>query len=235
MTVDLSAVDLVDLPMALAEVRRGTPTGTECTVRLAGNDDDSGRLPTVIDAAAFDLLELDDGLARMRARRGLPDHVGPDMRLLSVGLNPSLHSADAGIGYVMGSNRYWKAMLAAGLATVDRDPVHLYRHHRIGMTDLVKRPTPRADEVSKAEFAEGVERLEALCEWLEPGALAIVGLAGWRAGRDRKATAGWQPEPLADTPVYVLPSTSGLNATTSLAQLADHLRAAAAGPDHLRP
>ncbi len=40
----------------------------------------------------------------------------------------------------------------------------------------------------------------------------MVGLAGWRAAVDRKAVAGVQPEPFGGRPVYVMPSTSGLNA-----------------------
>jgi len=54
-----------------------------------------------------------------------------------------------------------------------------------------------------------------------------VGLAGWRAAADRKAVAGVQPESLGGVPVYVMPSTSGLNARTTPTQLAAHLRAAA--------
>ena len=41
-------------------------------------------------------------------------------------------------GFHRAGNRAWPALAAAGLATVDRDPVHLLGHHRIGMTDLVK-------------------------------------------------------------------------------------------------
>jgi TDG/mug DNA glycosylase family protein len=121
-------------------------------------------------------------------------------------------------------------MVQAGLTTADRDPIRMLHDDRIGMTDLVKRATPRADELSAAEYRAGVQRLEALCTWLRPQALAVVGLAGWRAGADRKAVVGWQPAPLGPTPVYVLPSTSGLNAGTSLAQLVEHLRTAAGGP-----
>ncbi len=164
------------------------------------------------------------------AQRALPDHVGADMRLLCCGLNPSLHAADAGVGYVTGSNRFWKAMTAAGLATRDRDPRHLLHQHRIGMTDLVKRATPRADELRAAEYRQGVERLAELCTWLRPRVVAVVGLAGWRAAVDRSAAVGWQPQRLGPSPVYVLPSTSGLNAGTSLTDLVDHLRAAADGP-----
>ena len=83
------------------------------------------------------------------------------------------------------------------------------------MTDLVKRATPRADELTTAEYRAGLERVGRLCAWLRPGAVCFVGLAGWRAAADRKAVAGVQPETLGDTPVYVMPSTSGLNARTT--------------------
>ena len=95
------------------------------------------------------------------------------------------------------------------------------------MTDLVKRATARADELAASEYREGVDRLDALCDWLRPAAVAVVGLAGWRAAVDRKAVVGWQDRNLGPSPVYVLPSTSGLNAGTSLGQLVDHLREAA--------
>ncbi len=68
--------------------------------------------------------------------------------------------------------------------------------------------------------------MQRLVRWLEPGAVCFVGLAGWRAAVDRRATAGEQPDGLGGRPVYVMPSTSGLNARVPLADLAEHLRAA---------
>jgi TDG/mug DNA glycosylase family protein len=56
----------------------------------------------------------------------------------------------------------------------------------------------------------------------------MVGLSGWRAAVDAGARAGLQPEPLAGRPVYVMPSTSGVNAHAQLPELAAHLRAALA-------
>jgi TDG/mug DNA glycosylase family protein len=158
----------------------------------------------------------------------LPDRIGPGLRLLMVGLNPSLNAVEAGIGYVTPGNRFWPAMVAAGLVTRDRDPDHAFRVHRIGMTDLVARPTPRAAELTTAEYRAGLEELEAKCERYEPGAVCVVGLAGWRAAVDRRAVAGVQERRVGGRPVYVMPSTSGLNAATPLAVLVDHLRAAAA-------
>ena len=132
--------------------------------------------------------------------RTLPDTVGPGMRLLICGLNPSVYSADVGIGFARNGNRYWPAALAAGLVSVDRDPRHALRHHGIGMTDLVKRATPRADELTAAEYGAGLDRVDRLCAWLRPGAVCFVGLAGWRAAADRKAVAGVQPDRLGGTP-----------------------------------
>ena len=77
--------------------------------------------------------------------RTLPDTVGPGMRLLLVGLNPSEYAADAGAGFARPGNRFWPAALAAGLVTRTHDPFHALRVDGVGMTDLVKRATPRAD------------------------------------------------------------------------------------------
>lgn len=163
---------------------------------------------------------------RLRGLRSLADTVGPHMRMLVCGLNPSLHAADAGVGFVTGNNRFWTAALATRLVSVDRDPVHALRSHGVGMTDLVKRATPRAAELATTEYRAGLDRLDHLCSWLRPEAVVMVGLAGWRAATHRSASTGWQERRLGDRPVYVMPSTSGLNARTSLDELADHLHRA---------
>ncbi len=222
------------LPSALAAAHRDLEVGATLQLRIADTSWTEAHLSAVIRAGAFEPGPLRSHGAQLRceatAVRGLPDHVGPGMRLLCCGLNPSWHAADAGVGYVTGSNRFWRAMAQAGLATRDRDPHHLLAHDRIGMTDLVKRPTARADEVAADEFRDGLVRLDALCAWLRPAAVAMVGLQGWRAAVDRRASVGWQARQLGDRPVYVLPSTSGLNAGTSLDDLVAHLVAAADGP-----
>ncbi len=111
-----------------------------------------------------------------------------------------------------------------------RDPALLARRHGIGMTDLVKRATRRADELSPAEFAAGLGRIDRLAERLRPGAVCFVGLAGWRAAADRRATTGWQTRTVGGRPAYVMPNPSGLNAHATVATLAEHLRTAWAGP-----
>ncbi len=165
---------------------------------------------------------------RLRRIRNLADTVGPGMRLLICGLNPSPAAADAGVAFARPGNRFWPAATAAGLIPerLDRRPVEALAEHGIGLTDLVKRVTRRADELTTAEYRDGIDRVEHLVRWLEPGAVCFVGLAGWRAAIDRTATAGPQPAPLGGRPVYLMPSTSGLNANSSLADLTADLRAA---------
>ena len=166
-------------------------------------------------------------MATVTRQWSLPNYVASGMKLLICGLNPSPGSADSGVGFHRAGNRFWPAAIQAGLVTRDRDPRHALAYHGMGMTDLVKRPTRRADEVDRAEFGSGMERLRDLVEWLEPEAICMVGLAGWRLAVDRKAERGWQPEGIAGRPVYLMPSTSGLNAHDTVDTLADHLRTAA--------
>jgi TDG/mug DNA glycosylase family protein len=130
------------------------------------------------------------------------------------------------VGFARPGNRFWPAALAAGVVTRDRDPLHALRVDRVGLTDQVKRATRAADELTAAEYRAGLDRLERLVGWLRPGAVCVVGLSGWRAATDRRATAGVQPGTLGGRPVYLLPSTSGLNARTSLDDLVAHLRVA---------
>jgi TDG/mug DNA glycosylase family protein len=156
------------------------------------------------------------------------------MRLLVCGVNPSMFSADVGVGYGRPGNRFWPAVMAAGVVAEDRDPIDALVNHGMGMTDFVKRPTRTAAEVTAAEFRAGFARVERLVTWLQPGAVCFVGLSGWRSVVDSKAVAGLQPEPIAGRPAYLVPSTSGLNARSGLAELTDHFAAAAEVADESR-
>ena len=236
------------LPLALADLHRVLAVGAPLDIQvLEGTyegdalpcDDVGGRffaswsseeLNDVLSGAGFDVrtIEVDHDVVRARAERArtLPDFVGPGMRLLVVGLNPSLYAADAGIGYARPGNRFWPCAMAAGLVTRDRDPFHALHVHGVGMTDVVKRGTTQARQVSVAEYNTGMRRIERLARWLVPGAICFVGLSGWRATMDRTAVPGVQSHGIGGRPVYVMPSTSGANARCSPAQLTAHLRAA---------
>ena len=223
-----------DLPLLLAGLHAGLDVGTRATLRLEpliGGGWGPDRAADLVVGAGFVVLgETRTGNNAVEVdierQRSLPDTVAPGMRLLVVGLNPSPASAASGVGYHRPGNRFWPAVLAAGVATVDRDPRHALAHHGLGMTDLVRRTTARADEVAPDEFREGFARVERLCAWLRPLAACFVGLGGWRVVADRHAVAGVQDRTLGGVPVYVMPHTSGLNAHSRLEDLTGHLRAA---------
>lgn len=238
------------LPMALAELHWALPVDApvalafdhgmfETEIRSGDSDDFPGRLfagwaPETLEelfvGAGFEEIDLEIATrhvhVRARRARSLPDTVAPGMRLLVCGLNPSLYAADAGLGFARPNNRFWTAAVAADLVTQPLDPRHALTAHHVGMTDLVKRATARSSEISASEYRRGADRVRRLVEWLRPTAICFVGLEGWRAAIDSEATAGRQPEPFGGVPAYVMPSTSGLNAQSSLGALTEHLRQA---------
>lgn len=172
----------------------------------------------------------DPGFIAAHVRRfpTLPATLDAGLRVLCVGVNPSPTSAELGVGYAHRANRFWPAALRSGLLTADRDVDHALVHHRVGMTDLSKRVTRRADELGAAELRDGHERLRLIVEWLRPGLVCVIGLTSWRvASGDRRAGVGLQPDALAGRPVYVMPNPSGLNAHDTVDTLAGHLRAVA--------
>jgi TDG/mug DNA glycosylase family protein len=236
------------LPMALADLHHALELGAPVTLSVIArdtsgpwpDDDFPGRwfagwradaLRDVVVGAGFEPVTIDESESwlTVHATRAqtLPDTVGPGMQLLVCGLNPSVFSADVGVGFARSGNRFWPAAIAAGLVTVDRD-ARAALAAGIGMTDLVKRATPRADELTRDEYRAGLARVERLVRRLQPGAVCFVGLAGWRAAVSRQAVAGAQPDGIGGRPAYVMPSTSGLNARVPPSELADHLRAALA-------
>jgi TDG/mug DNA glycosylase family protein len=236
------------LPIALAQLQRALVPGAPLAMTMIegehegglADDDFPGRffalwatddLESVVTGAGFTVDDLTDvnGTLHVRATRArtLPDFVGPEMRVLVCGLNPSLRSADLGFGYAGASNRFWPAATDAGLVTHARDPWRMLAVYRVGMTDLVKSATVGAMELKPSEYREGAARVRRICEWLQPKVVCFVGLAGYRAGVDRHAQPGVQPAAFGASTAYVLPSTSGLNAATSRAELTDHLRAVA--------
>jgi TDG/mug DNA glycosylase family protein len=238
-------VPRVRLPLALARLHWALAPEAPVELSVALGDDDGpwpeddfpGRLFSrwrpeplgeLLVGAGFVVedvaIENDVVWARARRARTLPDTVAPGMRVLVCGLNPSLVAADAGFGYAGATNRFWPAALAAGLVSRPRDPLHALSAHGVGMTDLVKRATPGAGEMTPAEYRAGAERVRRLIEWLQPASVLFVGLAGCRAAVDHSARPGLQPAPFGGVPAYVMPSTSGRNARARSAELIAHMR-----------
>ena len=234
-----------DLPLALADLHRSLALGAPAVVNVFSGDgthvtDDSDdfpgrlfswwdpdRLRAVVEGAGFVVEEVTVKgrhieLLATRARM-LPDFVRPGLRVLFCGYNPSLYAADHGVPFARPGNRFWPAALAAGLVTVDRDPWHAVTHHSVGFTDMVKRASVAAAELTEVELHTGLERVTALCEWLAPAIVCILGIGVWRDLVDRTAGVGWQERTLGRSRVYVMPNPSGLNASTQHGGYVEHL------------
>jgi TDG/mug DNA glycosylase family protein len=237
------------VPMALADLHRVMEVGAPLDITMAEGDYVGTNMPSdtipgryfacwtherladVVSGAGFEVERVDTvdndqtHVVATRART-LADTVGPGMRLLVCGLNPSVYAADRGVGYARPGNRFWKAAVAAGLVTRERDAYDALARHGLGMTDLVKRATVAASELTPDEYRAGAARVARLVEWLQPSAICFVGLDGYRKAINRRAQPGWQDDPFGGRPAYVMPSTSGLNAATRFDDLVAHLRAA---------
>ncbi|HEU4406425.1 MAG TPA: G/U mismatch-specific DNA glycosylase [Polyangiaceae bacterium] len=163
--------------------------------------------------------------AEIEAARGgfVPDIIGPGLRALICGINPSLYSAAVGHHFARPGNRFWPAIHAAGITPrrlrPDEDGELLALGY--GVTNVVERATARADELSPAELVAGGKRLAAKIAAYGPASVAVLGVSAYRAAFDRpRAAMGLQPETLGGAPVWVLPNPSGLNAHYGLDALA---------------
>lgn len=145
----------------------------------------------------------------------IPDLVAADLRVLLVGINPSLWSGWSGFHFGRPSNRLWITLHQAGLTDRKLHPEDTddLLKAGIGITNLVNRATARADELTDDEIRAGVPRLEATVRRWRPRSVAILGITAYRTAFGRpKAVIGPQPESLAGAALWVLPNPSGLNA-----------------------
>ena len=182
----------------------------------------------LLEAAGFLISDLEQSrnwltLKGVRAHT-LPDYVRPGLRVLFIGLNPSPFAAQSGIPFGRPGNRFWPALQGAGLFG-GSDPFQAL-DAGFGFSDLVKRTTRAADELSQPEYQSGLQRTQSLVARYRPERVVFVGLAGWRCAVDPKAVPGRIEGGIAGKPLYLMPSTSGLNASTQLDGFVSHLRRA---------
>lgn len=146
--------------------------------------------------------------------RTLPDLLAPGLRLLFVGYNPSVRAARLGHYYAGRNNRFWDLLAVSGLTperwSFERDGE--LPALGIGVTDLVKRPTRSAAEVTPEEFRLGAERFRGIVRELRPRVVCFNGKGVYlQVAGVRSAPWGRQARPLVEgTMDFVAPSPSGL-------------------------
>jgi TDG/mug DNA glycosylase family protein len=163
----------------------------------------------------------------------VPDLIGPDVRLLFVGINPGLWTAATQTHFAHPANRFYPALFragilaypidaGAGMTDADRAAVTA---RGIGITNLVRRATARADELSAEELRAGGEALGATVARVRPRVVAVAGITAYRSAFGvRRAALGRQPEGPAHfwegAELWVVPNPSGLNAHETIESLA---------------
>jgi TDG/mug DNA glycosylase family protein len=162
---------------------------------------------------------------------GLRDRIGPNLRVLFVGINPGMRSAAVGHHFAGPSNRFWKLLHESGLVP---EPVTWSDDERLpvwgfGITNLVARATPGIGDLHASELVAGRRALEAKVRRYRPAIAALVGVTIYRALFPDVAGAapvalGEAPAMLAGARVFVLPNPSGRNANYSYAEMLDAFR-----------
>ena len=160
----------------------------------------------------------------------LPDFLSLDIRILSVGLNPSLNAVTVGYLFATAQNRFWKALnqstlideaLVPGVAAMKR----LVEWFGIGFTDVVKRPTRGLQDLSSADFKRDAPRLRTKIERYRPALVWFHGKVACqrylRYGENRRDDTAWgaQGFEVGRALVYVTPNPSPANAAFSLADI----------------
>jgi double-stranded uracil-DNA glycosylase len=155
--------------------------------------------------------------------RSIPDVIAADLKVLFCGINPGLWSAATGHHFARPGNRFWPALHRGGFTPRQLRPDEQTEllAFRLGITNVVARGTAGADELTATELVAGGRSLAGKLRRYRPAWLAVLGIGAYRVAFDKRAAElGRQPEPIAGTPVWLLPNPSGLNAHFSLDRLA---------------
>ncbi|KAA2242718.1 G/U mismatch-specific DNA glycosylase [Chitinophaga agrisoli] len=152
----------------------------------------------------------------------LADIIAADLKVLFCGINPGLKSAIDGHHFSGRSNRFWRALHLSGftpheIAAIDDSSILRYGY---GLTTVVERPTTRADELAKHEFADSAVAFTRKIEQYRPRYVAFLGKPAFQALSGLKTIAwGAQDMKFGGARVWVLPNPSGLNRGFSLSDL----------------
>jgi double-stranded uracil-DNA glycosylase len=144
----------------------------------------------------------------------VPDVLGPDLRVVFVGINPGRVSAAARAHFANPRNDFWRLVHAARFTSRLYEPAEQLGllAEGIGVTNAAYRTTPGSGDLRRADFAGSAERLERIARELRPGWLAFVGKEAYRGAFGERPELGVQDRQLAETRLFVLPSTSPANA-----------------------
>jgi TDG/mug DNA glycosylase family protein len=139
------------------------------------------------------------------------------LRVVFCGINPGRFSDKAGAHFANPRNDFWRLLYEARFTPRLLEPSEQFSllSFGIGVTNAALRTTPGSGDLRAADFVGSADRLEALARNLEPGVIAFVGKEAYRGPFRERPEHGRQARRLAETALFVLPSTSPANAAVS--------------------
>ena len=162
----------------------------------------------------------------------LRDRIRPGVRVLFVGINPGVRSAQTGHHFAGFSNRFWKLLYDSRLVPelISYEDDDRLPEWGDGITNIVPRPTPGIDTLERHEYEAGRRTLRRKILRYRPAVVALIGVTVFRAlfpERKDAVALGLQPERVGDSQLFVLPNPSGRNANYSYAEMVAAYRALA--------
>ncbi len=151
-------------------------------------------------------------------REGLPDYLRPGLKVLLVGINPGLRSAELGHHFAGPGNRFWSLLHDSGITPRRRcyEEDALLLDFGVGLTNIVDRPTRGSGDLSKDDFSEGRRKLARKLVRFRPTSVGFVGVTVYREFRPElkraKLRCGMQRDMVEGAEVFVVPNPSGRNA-----------------------
>jgi TDG/mug DNA glycosylase family protein len=156
----------------------------------------------------------------MTIYRQLPDYIRPDLRVLFVGINPGLRSAQVGHHFAGHSNRFWKLLYESGLVTEQLGYQDDWRlpEWGLGLTNIISRSSAGIDVLKPHEYRAGLVRLRSKVARFRPKIIALLGVTIFRmvfpteTAPFSRLSLGLQTARFGGVPVFLLPNPSGRNA-----------------------
>ena len=137
------------------------------------------------------------------------------LRIIFIGFNPSIRSFETGFNYNGKNNRFYTILHQSGLTDryyAPSESPKLLVDYGYGFTNIVTRPTKRADELTTEDYAEGRITLRSKLEHYRPRIACFVGKGVYqRFTKQANLPWGFQgQESISGIRDFVGPSTSGL-------------------------
>ncbi len=150
----------------------------------------------------------------------VPDVLASDLRVVFCGINPGRVSAAAAAHFANPRNDFWRLLHAAQFTPRLLTPAEQFevRDYGVGLTNAALRTTKGSGDLRRDDFRGSAERLERIARELRPGWIGFVGKEAYRGAFGERPELGLQRRRLAETKLFVLPSTSPANAAVPWAE-----------------